>query len=394
MNFVKLFIPGNFEDAYLYKGQLLMLTEDRTIHVYELERVVELLNAQYPDLRPVPELMFLRNDWLVSSQFGSLMQNQDVARAVLGAFRRCDKRLLELNNGMFEPRVQNLEVPARVLLDVMLYNDRMYVGADTGLYDFDVDFRVYAAEALSRPTKRSDARCLQTAARFGAVSASCGDDGLFTAVDDFGVLSYEGRSEMRKVADVSLKSAWMRHDLVNYSTFTTPLLLQSTYERDYGGRLAPDRTVITHIGSYGIDLSYLLQTLRDARGVTLEDIQYVYNSDTMMFVHTWSEDFYSLGIRNPERGEPSVHSAKTYKGTGTRILSAAQSKVGVVVETDNRVLLLADDEWLPVEESEVISVRTFPRSRRFQNVVALTKEDGLLLVALFDEAPFTQLEKK
>jgi hypothetical protein len=49
------------------------------------------------------------------------------------------------------------------------------------------------------------------------------------------------------------------------------------------------------------------------------------------------------------------------------------------------VLLFSDHSRYTLEDSDVISVRTFPRSRRYRNVVALTLESGIMLVGLIDE---------
>ncbi len=42
-------------------------------------------------------------------------------------------------------------------------------------------------------------------------------------------------------------------------------------------------------------------------------------------------------------------------------------------------------------ESGALMVRTFPRSKRLQNIVAIVDESGVFLVSLFDESEF---EKK
>ena len=58
-----LFLSGRFEDAFLYMGYIIALTEEKTIRTYNLERITSQLEADYPDLVPIPTLLFSRNNW-------------------------------------------------------------------------------------------------------------------------------------------------------------------------------------------------------------------------------------------------------------------------------------------------------------------------------------------
>ena len=126
--------------------------------------------------------------------------------------------------------------------------------------------------------------------------------------------------------------------------------------------------------------------IRDQYNVQIESIQFTYNSNSVIFIHTFDGNFYSLGIKTPKEGRPQLTFRRTYKGSGTRIVSAHSTSVGLVVETDHRVLLFAHHDWFPIHESEAISVRTFPRSRRYRNTIVITTEEGILIAGLFDEA--------
>jgi hypothetical protein len=59
--------------------------------------------------------------------------------------------------------------------------------------------------------------------------------------------------------------------------------------------------------------------------------------------------------------------------------------VGLILETDDQVLLFANGEFYSVVNSEVLSVRTFIKSRRYKNVVAIAREDGVLITGLFQD---------
>jgi len=95
----------------------------------------------------------------------------------------------------------------------------------------DIDWNQDTTTILGKPKKRLDARCLNASARYGAITASCGDDGLFTAFDDFGWANLQKHTDMERLAEKSLRSAWFDYDLVNYPTYTEPVLHKGYHER-------------------------------------------------------------------------------------------------------------------------------------------------------------------
>ncbi|MCI0529839.1 MAG: hypothetical protein L0Y56_20540 [Nitrospira sp.] len=162
MKVIKLFLPGRFEDSYVYMGRLLVLTENRTLRMYNLDRIVDFLEVQFSGSLPVPTLMFLRNDWLESSQFKSLMKNKGMARSFLAAFEKFPQPFVELDEKAFRSEEQDLNIPARVLLDMLIYNKRLYVGADTGFYHIDMNWNQDTVTLQGKVKKRHDARCVST----------------------------------------------------------------------------------------------------------------------------------------------------------------------------------------------------------------------------------------
>jgi len=393
MRIVKLFLPGRFEDAYLYMGRLLVLTEERTLREYNLDRITDFIDTGEQGYgygyAPIATTMFARNDWLASSQFKLLMQNNLLLQAFLAALDRFPQPFLDLANAAPAIIDVELRIPGHLLLDMTIYNKRLYVGADTGLYHVDLDWNTNVPMTIHTPQRRMDARCISTSANYGAVTASCGNDGLFTILDDFGWSKRDTTPTPTETAKTSIRAGWMTYDLINYATPTQPLVFRTRHEpaRDDDRRAERDRTVLTNIGTERISLSFLFDRIQQDYGIDRDAVQYTYNSNNMVFIHTWRGDFYFLGLKDIWGEEPSVRFTRTYKGEGTRILSAHWSKPGLVIETDERVLLFAHGEWHAIIESAVLSVRTFPKSRRFQNLVAVTTEDGVLLAGMFDEEP-------
>jgi hypothetical protein len=395
MKFTRLFLPGNFEDAYVYMGQLVALTVERDLEIYNLERILSSLEARYEDISPVLRLMFLRNDWLAGALFQLLMQSKDISRDIISMLERFPQPFILLDTRFAEPQKRELKVPAHVILDMTIYNSRLYMGADNGFYHTDIRWEQESTAILEGIKKRLDARCLSTSARFGAVTASCGDNGLFAAYDDFGWVNKVGTSKVVQVADRSLRTAWVDHSLMNYPTYTEPFLHPTSYERVQTKNTADlakyenEATVLTQVNEKQISLSNLFQVIqeREKRSIPPDSIQYVYNSNKDFFVHTRDGSFFSVRMQySPKDSEPKFRYSRTDKGDNVRILSVNTTKVGLVIETDYTIFLFSNGEWFHILDAEVLTVRTFPRSKRFQNMVAITTEEGIWLIGLFDDS--------
>jgi len=378
LRILKLLLPGRYEDAYIYMGYLFALTENKTLRTLSLERMAKHLEAQFPSTGTLPELMFSRNDWLTSSQFKALMKNREVATAFLSILDRFSSDPVELAPSLLDSPELPLDISATVFLDMLLYNRRLYLSTENGLYHIDFDIEPEGPEMTGRAQRRLDARCLSASAKFGTIAASCGDDGLFTILNDFEWLG--SQSITKKLAEKSLRSSWFHYDLMNYSSNASPLLLLSQHERRPSLGVEREKMFISDIGDRQVDFTRLLEN-----DIQLDDVQYVFNSSNTIFVNTIHGQFFSIGISTTDQMDPRIRYSRAYSGTRSRMLSASPTRVGLLVETDDEVLLFAGGEWLVIVDSAVLSVRTFMRSKRYQNMSALTLEDGILITSFFDD---------
>lgn len=384
MKVVSLFFPGNFEDAFLYMGSLLVFTAERSLRFHNIERIVSALEERLPDLRPLPTFLFTRNDWLASTQFGDLMRNEIIARAVRSTIdNMAEYPFIEIpHEAQYVQSEQQLNIPAHVLLDIELYNRRLYLGADTGLYHIDYDWSGDGPEREDDPTKRLDARCICLTARLGALNVSCGDQGLFSAFDEFHWSHNGFVRDIHQVADKSLRTAWFGDDLVNYPRASAPSLLKGMHQTVDVEGFERERRILVDFEEEKENLDYLFEGLGTQEAPV--PVRYAYNSNNTFFVQTEDGDFATVGTRRDRGDEPAAQFARSYAGTGGRILSAHFVAPGLVLETDDQVLAFVNGEVMPIVSSEVLSVRSFMRSKRYRNLVTITKEDGILLTSLFE----------
>lgn len=391
MKIAKLFFPGAYEDAYVYMGRLFILTEKRTILTYDLERLVNSIEYLFGSL-PIPTYLFSRNDWLSNDQSKSLLRNSDVYKALwVTAFQKFPQPFLEVGSGDFFLGEQELDISDPVILDILIYNRRLYLGATNGFYHVDLIWDEKGPITLEKSQKKIDTRCLNTSAKYGAVNASCNEEGLIAFVDDFNWRKQGKGSIKYPLADKSRRTSWLGPHIVNYSDHNRLDLFKSSSEQTVEAE--SEGKVLTAIESKGQDLSYLFEEAQVRYNILMEEIQFTFNSNTRLFLHTNTGLLHSLQLSSPDNdGIIRLGKDEKSKEPIGRILSINSTKLGPVVETSDRVALVSKNgQFFTLSEAGALMVRTFPNSKRFRNLVAITDESGVFLVGLFNESEF---EKK
>jgi hypothetical protein len=388
MKIAKLFFPGAYEDAYVYMGRLFILTERRTILTYDLEKLVNSTEQLFGSL-PIPTYLFSRNDWLSNDQSKSLLRNSDVYRALwVTAFQKFPQPFLEVGGGDFFLGEQELDISDPVILDILIYNRRLYLGATNGFYHVDLIWDEKGPITLEKSQKKTDTRCLNTSAKYGTVNASCNEEGLIAFVDDFNWRKQGKGSIKYPLADKSRRTSWLGPHIVNYSDHNRLNLFKSSSEQT--AEAESEGKVLTAIESKGQDLSYLFEEAQARYNIPMEEIQFTFNSNTRLFLHTNTGLLHSIQLSSPDNdGKIRLGKDEKSKESIGRILSINSTKLGPVVETSDRVALVGKNgQFFTLSEAGALMVRTFPNSKRFRNLVAITDESGVFLVGLFDESEF------
>ena len=388
MKILSIRIPGRFEDAFIYRGHLLAITEEMSIRRYALNKLIENLYNEFPSGIPVLSHLFLRNDWLGNEQFQALLSNPKIAHTFLTLFDSLEALSVKSELNAPPQNEQALNLDARVVLDMDIYNDALYLGTDAGLYSSRIE--VDNIKPVLMLNKRLDAPCLNTSARYGIIKASCGQDGLFAAIEQQGGI-WGQTAVLDLIAPESLRTGWLDYDIVNYPAQNEPRLIKTTHEKRTSSRAyAPSNegTTLTHIDNSETDLDYLLVALESKFNVPARRIQYTYNFLHHLFVQADDGTCYSISLSASTTEKVQTTHAKKYKHILSRILGVNTTRVGQVIETVDGVYLFAKNELIQLIDSGVLSVRTFGRSRRYKNIVLLTTENAILLMSVFDDSHY------
>ena len=393
MIITKLFIPGRYEDAYIYMGRLILVTGDLSFRHHNLNDLIERLELKNSRNLPAARFLFARNDWFSTEQFRLQMRNPDIADAYVRAIHGLGEMVV-LDNLTSAEGEQDLKIEMNALLDITVYRRRVYLAADTGFFDMEIEWENDELP-ISRRRKRLDTQCYSLSTSYGTANASCGDAGLFSFYDDFDTLNWSSSNvpyrEPEKTADTSLRSGWFGEDLINYTGKTDATILHGqTHELDRP--TAGERKVVTGLSKYRSDMDFLFQGLKLKYKLAREDVDFLWNSTATLYVQTKTNHFYSAGIKIGDDGERTLRFSKEFNGGIGRILAATMVRAGkspaLVAEAYDRVAVLVGGRWQIVTEGQALTVRTFPGSKRYKNLIAITLDDGVMLASIFDEQSY------
>lgn len=392
MKVVSLRFPGNFEDAFLYMGRLITITENHSVRIYDMKNIVSKLQED-ENLLDAPTLLFFRNDLIDQEQFRNQLHDESGKAAFIKAVDKIESKSIQIDADFLEVVEWDLKIKADILLDLNIYNRRLYVGTNTGLYHLDLDWESENTIPINKAQKRLEAKCINTTAKFGTVNASCGSEGLFSFLDDFDLGLNNTRKE-KHLPEYSLRTAWLNFDIVNYSTPIATTLFNSVKTQSQQEIIEPrknfeeERWIVTDLKESEFNFNNLFVNSNFLNIIDLKNIQFVYNSSKSLFLCTYDGSLFTLGLQYNDSSVPRTSYNYKYTGLGSSVSSIhtlGVRKAGIILEMDEQVLLFAHGKFIPIFNSEVISIRTFAGSKHYKNIVSLTTSNEVLLIAIFDE---------
>jgi hypothetical protein len=387
----KLFIPGEFDDAYVYMQKLLLFDADGGLFSVDLDRVVHQIEEQYDNnVKSIPTHLFSRNDWLAGERFQSLCSNVFIRKAFLDAIGRFPDQI-EIEKKWIK-HVGDIGVTD--VLDVTIYNKRVYMGTDRGTYHIDLGWEKNEIEIDKQPEKRHDALCTQVNAKHGSISISCGDDGLFTRFDEFGFLGDQSGvfQDWRESSDKSYRTSWLFDNLVNYTSPTEPVLLHvirsnKTIYQDREARTY-DKVAIGFEGEPE-NVRYLLGGITEKQTPDTNSLLFLFNSYSRFYAQTRERTLFEIPAKNDRKSSHLVASRPKLISSNLsgRILDVAffKQKNINIIELYDSIKLLFDNRLYELAEGEALSIKSYPHSKRFQNLVTVVIEDGVYVICIFDE---------
>jgi len=190
-----------------------------------------------------------------------------------------------------------------------------------------------------------------------------------------------------------LRTGWSGFDVVNYERQAHFSYLENEIVRRKDQRPfryseideSPEKIEIVRMAAKTYSMHEVLEKVPFQSG----DVQYCFNSTTTCFFFLKDGRFVRVNFAKERRDNVRLRSkihpmfSAAEEIISQKPSSAVAFPLGCVVEYFDRVLLFHDNKVVTLEDSPVISVRTFPASRRFRRQICITKEDGIALHAVF-----------
>lgn len=374
---IRLTLRGPIEDAFIYRSTILCATYSKQLLRFDVATVEKALQQQYgPFGDACAYLMFhshglgadrpqiaawraLRNEW-----------------AAYGHDEHFDLDLSEL-----EHHEEVLNIDADDVLDMIAYFNRLYLATDGGLYSTNV-FR-HRDDAASSPERRMPIPTFATTVSYGAVAASCGDNGLQVIFDDFGWLSSHSNGKVQRVSDFSLRVEYASGRLLNYRSRSDIELFRGDVVRSDETRRSSVRRAMTSMSGASDEQSTLSKAFSLDRSAA--DLITTSPGSIMILANgqAWSRTLRTrkkqLDVQGP------LQSLGRYEGVPIAVTPIADR---LAVETTEDLFVISPDtgdasgECVSAGIGPAVSMRGFPRSKRYRNVAIATNDLGLNLIGI------------
>jgi hypothetical protein len=390
LHIMRLDLPGQWSDAWLYKEHLIAWARDGRMHVLPLSDIYSWLRElEQPALEVLADFLIFRNDWKTSEQFGRLFSLRGIEESFIANFPEATGELVIPLEEASPVPVGSDQVPGTIL-DSAIYANCVYVGSTRGLFEtrFDPDNPMgknFLAERMSK-------RVSTVTAAYSAVNGSAGQDGLwFSRIDPHNESWRREKGTFEQVADLSRGNSFADVNLLNYTDQAFPGFLRSkTIEEKSPDTSVRETRQITGYHESASIAGLTASALALSRATSDEDIEVLGNSGKRLLV-AWNESLRVLDVSLQRRRGLEVKQDKSYQGIADlgidpyKILDthAFGNGKSFLVELSNEVRLINSQGSFTLISEPVARIRTFARSRRYREVVLLVRETGLSLLGMY-----------
>lgn len=387
---LKLHIKGNFQDGYLYSGQLFLIQNSGELTSISLDDIIAANLSYGTEEYNFFKLIFTRNDWFQNNQgktFFKINQFKSMFNLMWKKYLKVEYTFeLPENIAEFHQKIDSTPI-----FDFKLYGMRVYIGNRDGLYEAPIS--IDKTVRLNKPIKRVfDARTTQISAKSGSVMISSNTEGLFHGK----LLNYESDLNVaeRPVSSKSLRTTWSGYDLVNYGTQKNFDYLLGDYtrtdERNYLYSKEDEsskKITINSVGEKSISLESLLSNLKFKE----EDILYSFNSSLSCYFFLSNGDFLNTYFQKNSKDKQVSLSSKIFSLPKNfikknKVMKPISTKIvpnGCIIEYFNQVVLVRNGIKVVLEDKPITAIKTFPHSLRYKNIIAIFDGEGLSLHCMY-----------
>jgi hypothetical protein len=381
----RLVLPGRFVEAYLYFDFLWLVSRDGVVRAFDIEAFCNGNlggDAEAAVVLFADNQRFLREKRRLSELFVRVTNLLNANSVIEASVSDTDQYSY----------IFSTDIRFRSVLDLRFYYGRGYIGTDSSIRQFvargrdemgaDQPGRI-AGQGL-KDELVSDRPARQFRCRYGAVGAACGRAGGVVGTGA-GTDDPAWRISFEQFANESFGIELSGDAIANVSR-------TNEIEFFFAAR-RPSRHIASNAAR---DDQMERLELVDVQGQGFEEqtsrlnsLVSSYGSESRVFlfqstvwVITSAGELRRLKIVEEERLLPSPIERGRFLAPPERVISTSSTAEGIIAETDEHVFILNDRRWKEVFNEPVHSVRGYPSSRRYQNLVTAVARDRVELIAL------------
>ena len=406
MKSIRIYIPLDALDAYIYFGYLFVVFKDATMRALPLARIFNELSEQQPNYEGILKLALLRNDWLTNYQTAAYFSIKDARKKIIECWNECAEMQHVVNFSDFEDWKFLYELPSMPIYDLRLYALRVYIAHRNGIHEGYLDIDKKGTLGYRKGLEKVfDTRTISISAKSGELMFSSDGEGLFHGTlwngEQRTLWNGEQRTKVREksYAKKSLRTGWSGFDVLNYDSQSHFSYLQNRTEiqetrsfRYSNQDETSEKRRILELASSTYDMHEMMRP----NDSNLGEIQFSYNSSNRCFFVYKDGRVMSRNLRKSYvKGDthfsknsyelPNLDTMTQKNSSTSKIYSASIFPLGSVLEFFNRIVLVRQNEIKILEERPAISVRTFPASFRYRRIVCVCLEGGIVLHSIFPD---------
>ena len=382
---IRISLPGQWADGWLYKEHLILWSFTGEMHVLPMVELIRLIREQAPPSFAVAaDYAIFRNDWKGSEQFRRLRTMTEFTEALHWGFGGGEAPAGIVVDSCLPVPVPGDPVPG-TLLDASLYANRVYLASTDGLFEtrFDPDKPKYSHPLV----RRLDHEVCAINAKYGVINASAGGQGLLFAPVSFDDTNWWRQDQdFVTIAERSFDNSFASFHVLNYTGDSYPALLRAETRP---GR-SRERTEFqeSQVTGYqpGTDIGkFVLAPIGGERTEVLG------NSAHRLLLRR-GDILQVVSISVSQEGELTAKLDRRYGIRGEHeaplspVLRTHAVGAGFVLETADGIHLYTPGGSYQLGTEQTATIRTFVNARRHQDTILIIEPDHISLCGFLESA--------
>jgi hypothetical protein len=366
---IKVSVLGEFWDSHVYSGFLYLFGIHGSLEKISWNALVDELNIP-EDLRPIARAGLLGNHLLYETGSRNLLQDHKIKQLVIDQFERLAESMqgCELDKSRKSSIRQNhFPFPHH---DIEMYKQKLYVGAEEGLY---VDCTYDGGRVAKR---LSEIPAYDIAASVDTMAQACGDDGLI----EINIASKNGEhapGEMKKLSELPCSSCeWAFSNVMATGAGCDPYIALFQKMLPLGNDSIEARKPRRSFERIALSDEFFPSSHHESvLSWGAHDKLYRYTKNCIEVVRYEPESRRRLGDVDRFTGSRVIRLPS--EDSISSPLSARVASFGSVLELDNGLIVLptvGENRFIP---GEPVNWRVFPRAIDYSNHLHIIYEDRL-----------------